>query len=104
MKLHWRRVQLPLKDPFSIARGTLREQQCLIVRLAHDQAVGYGEVTCNAYYGHTYESLEDSLRQIQTHVADLDLLHPRDLYQRCIQVIPHDKFALSAIDAAAYDL
>lgn len=104
MKLVWQRVELPLKDPFTIARGTLRHQQCLIASLSHGEMTGYGEVTCNSYYGHTYESLEDSLCQVREWIAEMDLPHPCDLFDRCSEVIPHDKFALSAIDGAAYDL
>ncbi|EDL59378.1 dipeptide epimerase [Gimesia maris] len=104
MKLFWQRVELPLKDPFTIARGTLRHQQCLIVSLSHQDATGYGEVTCNSYYGHNYESLEASLSQMRELIADWDLIHPGELFDRCDEVFPHDKFALSAIDGAAYDL
>jgi len=104
VKLVWQRVELPLKDPFTIARGTLRHQQCLIVSLSHGEATGFGEVTCNSYYGHTYESLENSLRQIKELIAGWDLVHPRELFDCCSDVIPHDKFALSAIDGSAYDL
>lgn len=104
MKLFWQRIELPLKDPFTIARGTLRHQQCLIVSLSDGEVTGYGEVTCNSYYGHTYESLEDSLRQTKELIADWDLTHPGELFDRCSEALPQDKFALSAIDGAAYDL
>lgn len=104
MKLHWQRVELPLKDPFTIARGTLYHQQCLIVSLTHGDVTGYGEVTCNSYYGHTYESLEVSLNQVRELIADEALIHPGELFNRCSEVIAHDRFALSAIDGAAYDL
>tara|TARA_R110002095_G_scaffold198174_1_gene177600 strand:- start:5397 stop:6416 length:1020 start_codon:yes stop_codon:yes gene_type:complete len=104
VKLFWQRVELPLKDPFTIARGTLRHQQCLIVSLSHQDMTGYGEVTCNSYYGHTYESLEASLCRVKVLIENGDLIHPRDLFDRCSDLIPHDKFALSAIDGAAYDL
>jgi len=104
VKLDWRRVSLPLKDPFTIARGTLQHQQCLIVSLSQGEVTGYGEVTCNSYYGHTYESLEASVSRIGALLAEEELIHPRELHARCSEEIPHDRFALSAIDGAAYDL
>ena len=104
MKLEWRRVSLPLKDPFTIARGTLHHQQGLIVSLTQDGVSGFGEVTCNTYYGHTYESLEAALSLVHDAIAEQPLMHPRELYEVCRAVIPTDRFALSAIDGAAYDL
>lgn len=104
MKLSWNRIELPLKDPFTISRGTLRHQKSLIVSLSHEDTTGYGEVTCNSYYGHTYESLESSLQQLQNFLETIELSHPSELYEQCKQIIPHDLFALSAVDGAAYDL
>ncbi|QDS90304.1 L-Ala-D/L-Glu epimerase [Rosistilla ulvae] len=104
MKLQSHRIELPLKDPFTIARGTMRHQQSLIVALSRGEVTGYGEVTCNEYYGHTYESLEASLQRIEGLLAGCDAVHPSDLFGRCQVVIPDDTFALSAVDAAAYDL
>jgi len=44
------------------------------------------------------------LCQVREWIAEMDLPHPCDLFDGCSEVIPHDKFALSAIDGAAYDL
>ncbi len=104
MKLSWQRVALPLRDPFTIARGTLRHQSALIVSLSADGETGYGEAMCNPYYRHTYESLESSLQQVANALADRRLATPEELYECCREVIPHDTFALSAVDCAAYDL
>lgn len=104
MKLNWTRMALPLRNPFTISRGTLYHQDCLIVSLSHGEFTGLGEVTCNAYYGHTYATLESSLQRVSDQIANWELLHPGDFYDRCQEVIPQDRFALSAIDGAAYDL
>ena len=104
MKLSWQRIALPLKDPFTISRGTLHHQQCLIVALSEGKITGYGEVTCNPYYGHTYESLEASLSRIGALLAEMDLLSPSEIYECCREVVPDDTFALSAVDGAVYDL
>lgn len=104
MKLLWRRISLPLKDPFTISRGTLHHQHCLIVSVSQGEQTGYGEVTCNSYYGHTYESLEASLLRVRELFADMELAHPFELFDRCRSVIPEDNFALSAVDGAVHDL
>lgn len=104
MKLSWYRTSLPLKDPFTIARGTTRHQQSLIVTLSSQGKTGYGETTCNNYYRHTYESLEESLYIVGDAIADRDCPPPEELYELVQQVIPNDTFALSAVDLAAYDL
>lgn len=39
MKVHLHRVELPLEHHFTIARGTTRVQQCLIVELSTLPAV-----------------------------------------------------------------
>lgn len=49
MKVHLHRVELPLEHHFTIARGTLRVQQCLIVELEDKGLRGYGEATSYAY-------------------------------------------------------
>lgn len=104
MILTWHRVELPLHDPFTISRGTIRHQQSLIVRLSHERATGYGEVTCDPYYGHTYETLEASLAALREAVRPLDLTHPTDVHDLARTVVPDDLFALSALDGAAHDL
>lgn len=104
MKLAWQRVAVPLKTPFTISRGTLHHQQCLIVALSAEGKTGFGEVTCNQYYQHTYESLEQSLATLADLLASVDCLPPQELYARCEEAIPEDRFALSAVDCAAYDL
>jgi len=104
VNLSWKRVSLPLKNPFTISRGTRRHQPSLIVSLSHGDLTGYGEATCHDYYGHRYETLEASLEQIAKLVADLDLILPEEFYELCRREIPGDTFALSAVDCAAYDL
>lgn len=106
MNLSWQRIALPLKDPFTISRGTIRHQNSLIVSLSDGQQTGYGEATCNAYYGHTYESLERSLEKL-VGVLEVDVKvcpSPENLHAICQEVIPDDPFIQSAIDCAGYDL
>lgn len=106
MTLSWERVSLPLKDPFTISRGTIRHQQALIVSLSDAQQTGYGEAMCNAYYGHTYESLEASLQKLARVFQEraLGCPSPEELHALCREIIPEDTFIQSAVDCAGYDL
>ncbi|QDT02071.1 L-Ala-D/L-Glu epimerase [Rubripirellula lacrimiformis] len=105
MKLTVTRIDLPLKHPFTIARETTTMQASLIVELQHDGVCGYGEVTENAFYGHTYESIMGSLQRIrpaslQRYVDE----KPLDLWAEMRDDLAGDMFALSALDMAAHDL
>lgn len=104
MKLTWHRASLPIKDPFTISRGTLHHQQSLIVSLSQGGRTGYGETTCNTYYRHAYESLEASLKIVKGALPSGDCPRPEELYALMEGLIPNDSFALSAVDMAAYDL
>ena len=108
MKMTLQHLDLRLAHPFTIARGSINTQRSLVVRLEHGGEYGLGEVSENSYYGHTIESMCDSLALV------LPLLHdcadptlsdwPTQLWQRTSRTLANDMFALSALDIAAHDL
>lgn len=105
MKLCVRRFNLPLKHPFTIARGTITTQTSLIVELEHEGIRGYGEVTENSYYGHTCDSITASLRKVRSASLQRYLDEsPLDLWANMKAEMNSDMFALSALDMAAHDL
>ncbi|QEF97502.1 L-Ala-D/L-Glu epimerase [Stieleria maiorica] len=104
MKLTVFRLNLPLKHAFTIARNSIQTQSSLIVELEHDGVRGYGEVTEDAFYRHTYDSMLQSLRKI--HPGTLDRYaaeSPSDLWTVMHDQTDGDMFALSALDMAAHD-
>lgn len=102
LKLH--RVHLPLEHPFTISRGTMTTQASLYVELEHDGIVGFGEVTENSYYGHTFDSISASLEKARPHLEIYVDGDPIELWQSMKTIVDDDMFALSALDIAAHDL
>jgi len=102
MKLH--RIHLPLEHPFTISRGTMTMQASLYVELEHDGVVGFGEVTENSYYGHTFDSISASLEKARPHLEGYVDGDPIELWQEMKSIVDDDMFALSALDIAAHDL
>ncbi len=104
MKFNLYRLNLPLKHPFTIARGTITNQPSLVVELEQDGMKGYGEVTENSFYGHTFESLTQSMERVRDIRCDYANQSPIDLWPQLNEAIGEDMFALSAIDIAGHDL
>lgn len=104
MKLTLYRLHLPLAREFTIARGSITTQPSLVVELEHDGLRGYGEVTENAFYGHTFESITASLKKVAGRLDAYATEQPGDLWPEFHGLIDGDMFALSALDMAAHDL
>ena len=104
MKLTLHRLRLPLEYEFTIARGSTSVQPSLIVELEHDGHHGYGEVTENEYYGHTLDSMSESILGCRDAIESYRFGRPDELWRQLREPLGQDLFALSAIDLAAYDL
>lgn len=104
MKLNLYAVRLPLRDPFTISRGTITHQDSLIVALEHDGITGYGEVTANDYYGHTISAMSEALNGLSE--DDLAMCFedtPENNWDRLSERLGGDMFSLSALDMASHD-
>lgn len=104
MKMMLYRIALPLAHEFTIARGSITTQPSLIVELEHEGVRGYGEVTENSFYGHTFASMTESLLRIEPLLDTYIEQRPVDVWDQMHADIEGDMFALSAIDIAAHDL
>jgi L-alanine-DL-glutamate epimerase-like enolase superfamily enzyme len=104
MRMTLHRLSLPLAHEFAISRATIATQPTLIVELEHDGLHGYGEVTENPYYGHTFASMTASLDKVSDRLDDYANESPSTLWPRMSRLIGGDTFALSALDMAAHDL
>lgn len=102
--LSLRRFTLPLAHPFTIARGTIRTKETLVVQL-HDEGVfGYGEATAHEFYGATIPGMADGIARLVPRFAALsgdDLLAVLACATECLA---GNVFALAAVDMAAHDL
>lgn len=103
MKMTLHRLHLPLAHEFTIARGSISIQPSLIVELEHDGIHGFGEVTENAFYGHTFASMTASLKSVESSLDEYIDRSPIDLWPTMKARMNDDMFALSALDMAAHD-
>lgn len=104
MRMTLHRVKLTLTDPFTIARGTITHQHSLIVELRDGDLIGWGEVTENDYYGHTFESMAASLQAAESLLEAYREQAPEAVWPRALEATGGDRFALAALDLAAHDL
>jgi L-Ala-D/L-Glu epimerase len=104
MDVQLHRFALPLEHEFKIARATTTVQRSLVVELQHDGIYGLGEVTENAFYGHSLESMAESIHQCKSFLTNYTFGDPEDLWDHLQPLLKDDPFALSAIDLAAHDL
>ncbi len=103
MKMTLHRQQLHLKRTFTISRGSLSTQNSLVVRLEYDGAFGLGEVTENAYYGRTIETMVSDLRAAEHLLPHYVERSPDQVWPDAMALLK-DPFAVSALDMAAHDL
>lgn len=104
MKLTLHRLLLPLAHEFKISRESISTQPSLIVELEHHGLSGFGEVTENTYYGHTFASMTASLDRVAGRIDEYLDRPPVHLWPELHAAIDGDTFALSALDMAAHDL
>ncbi|WP_339743689.1 dipeptide epimerase [uncultured Rubinisphaera sp.] len=104
MKLLIHTLDLPLKIPFTISRGSFSVQKTVIVELHQAGHIGYGEATQHAYYQHSQESIVASLEKVRPFLESCHLESPEELWQELSHRLNGDTFALSALDQAAHDL
>jgi L-alanine-DL-glutamate epimerase-like enolase superfamily enzyme len=98
------RLRLPLAHPFTISRGTIHWQHSLLVELDDGRHRGWGEVTEDDFYGHTFASIEQSLRGLEAELPRYDDAPPEEVWDAMLEASGQDRFALSALDMAAHDL
>lgn len=103
MRLDFHAYRLPLKRTFTISRGSMDVQETVVVKLHDEDAVGYGEATQHAYYGHTVDSICASLETIRPLVESGSWSTPEELWVQASERLLPDTFALSALDQAAHD-
>lgn len=104
MEIQLHRLVMPITDPFTIARGTITEQESLVVELIDGQLHGWGEVTVNDYYGHTFDSLSASLQLVKPLLNRYRSESPETVWADALGQMNGDRFAMAALDLAAHDL
>lgn len=104
MELFLHEFDLPLKHPFTIARGTITTQPTLIVELKQDGKSGFGEATINTFYASSMLQMKERFKQMQAEVSFFSLGDPSEFWSLCNKHLNDEPFMLSALDCAAHDL
>ncbi|SFR93140.1 L-alanine-DL-glutamate epimerase [Halomicrobium zhouii] len=97
--------ELPVEDPFTIARGTTGTADAFVVRLEREGVVGVGGGTPSAYYGESPDSVADVLPGLLAIVEDVDDPHAgQRVADRLFQRAPDAPAARAAVSSALADL
>ncbi len=104
MHISYHTFDLQLRDPFTIARGTVTCQPTVIVRVEHDGLIGLGEATTNPYYGVTLAKLTSALDQVAPKLRNYRLENPAELWKELDSDLSDCRFAQCALDCAIWDI
>ncbi|HET6528541.1 MAG TPA: dipeptide epimerase [Balneolaceae bacterium] len=100
-KLEHEIVELPLAQPFTIARGTKKTVRNVIVKLSKDGMTGYGEAAPNKRYDEDAEKVIQFLKQLSESFFD-DIKTPEQL-ESSMKSAESPKSAQSAIQMSWLD-
>jgi len=101
---------LPLKHPFTIARGTVTIQDTFIVQVGEENQLGYGEATTNDYYEATLGNLAAAVESVRPLVMQASLADDpigrrlADLLAKLAERLASAPFALCSLYLALHDL
>ncbi|HEX6981133.1 MAG TPA: dipeptide epimerase [Balneolaceae bacterium] len=103
-KLEYQIIELPLAQPFTIARGTKKTVRNVIVKLTKDGITGYGEAAPNKRYDEDAEKVVQFLKQLPEGFFD-DIESPEQLEAsvKSVQLPSTIQSAKSAIEMAWLD-
>jgi L-alanine-DL-glutamate epimerase-like enolase superfamily enzyme len=98
------RVELPLDDPFTIARGTTEAAENVLVRVEYDGHVGLGNAAPSAYYGETADTVAAVLPELLDVVEDAGI-EPRHAVERRLgDRVGENPAARAAVSTSLADL
>jgi len=104
MEVRLHDFQLPLRHPFTIARGTTTVQHSLVVELRQNGHCGWGEAPITQFYDATAERIREGLETVRSMLEQWTLGEPAALWDACLPALAENRFTLGAIDGAAHDL
>ncbi|PCE64698.1 dipeptide epimerase [Sediminicola luteus] len=103
MDLGLKGYTIPLKHVFTISRESYTNQDTIIVSLAQNGKIGYGEATDNPYYGITVASMQEEINAIRPKIEAFDMDSPERFHAFLVNE-GLSNFAICALDLAANDL
>ncbi|QSB14615.1 hypothetical protein JQS43_24640 [Natronosporangium hydrolyticum] len=108
MRLCWRTIALPLREPLRIARGAMATRDAVQVALRAEpdgSEAGYGEVVTSRYLQLSQERITAELATLAPRLADYDA--PEPLLADLTALAEQQRLSagvLAAVDAAGHDL
>lgn len=105
MKLSFQPFTLQFKHPFKIAHGVRSSTPVVIVKIAYEEFVGYGEASMPPYLGESHETVIRFLEKAKLILEKLDYPFNMDEVLNEIDAIEQNNTAAKAsIDIALHDL
>jgi L-alanine-DL-glutamate epimerase-like enolase superfamily enzyme len=95
---------LRFEYPFTIAKGTKKEQPSLLVSLGFGRLTGWGEAPAISYYGVTAEAMQESLGKVKPVIERYALHDPQRFWHFLHHLLPGQNFLIAALDIAGWDL
>jgi L-Ala-D/L-Glu epimerase len=97
-------ISLPLRHVFTIAHESTAVQENLVVELHEGPHRGFGEGASLKYYGISAEDMQKALESVRQQVESQPLEDAEAFWDRMKPLLAHNRFALCALDQAAWDL
>jgi len=124
LSLDWERVELPLAETFTIARGSTDVAENVVVRASVDAGrsggdeaaddaataaapaavVGVGAAAPSRHYGETAATVEAVLPELEAAIADVDPFQTRAVEAACRTAVGEHPAARAAVSIAVHDL
>lgn len=95
MKISCKQFELELKHPFSISKFTRTSTPLMLLKIQHEDVIGYGEASMVPYMGESYETANAFLNQI-----DWDKIQYPFNFEEIISYLDHISPGQPAIKAA----
>jgi L-alanine-DL-glutamate epimerase-like enolase superfamily enzyme len=106
LKLVLHKINLRLKNLWTVSRESFKTQEALIVELSHEGHRGYGEASAfmTSRYPSTVEDITRALKEVEPLLESYDFEEPETLWHLLNPLLSSNTFAQCALDVAAHDL
>ncbi|QXU41521.1 dipeptide epimerase [Pedobacter sp. D749] len=103
MKISCRQFELELKHPFSISKFTRTSTPLMLLKIAHEGVVGYGEASMVPYMGESYESAAAFLQLVDWNKIQYPFDF-KEIISYLDSLVPGQPAIKAAIDIALNDI
>jgi len=100
-------VRVPMREPFRISSGSVKEKDAIVVKLYQSGIAGYGEASPMAGSFYSEDTPESCLRElmevISPQVIEVDFRSVEHL-NRLLEILPVGNFSRAGVETAFWDL